>query len=343
MGTLSEELAVTILRNFNLAQITVTAQWEADLAARMDKPPTWSWTPGTFVFPEGLCCYCGGVMRSPAIWRTDNLQFLGSWKVVGDGGGVGHFEFDDEHPHVNDGSICMGGDGYRATSVADALFLAFNPLSMYFGGDAAEGTTAEEELKAWFADRFDHRCGEATNIATIDGIDIRHVVAPEEGCHCQHCRRHRGEVRCHRETCGQWYAPNVGHGRFKCETCDRSLTRRFCIKHKHDQHRCVNCRDTHDLYDTELGAMRANPEIKQCGECGEWVCIYCLGEPEGYAPEHGCVRDGDEEDDEDTAEHVCCGCSECCECGVARTCEGCGNSVYSCECDTDEDDTEEEF
>ena len=328
MGTLSEELAVTILRNFNLAQITVQTQWEADLAARMDKPPTWSWTPGTFVFPEGLCCYCGGVMRSPAIWRTDNLQFLGSWKVVG-GGSEGHFEFDDEHPHVNDGSICMGGDGYRATSVADALFLAFNPLSMYFGGDRRAGISQEGQLKAWFADRFDHRCGEATNTATIDGIDIRHVVAPEEGCHCQHCRRHRGKLRCPRETCGQWYAPNVGHGRFRCETCDPDLDRRFCIKHKHDRHECISCADRFDNYDTGLGTPRADPEIKQCGECGEWVCIYCLGET-GYAPEHRCGQDGDEDEGSADCDHHC---SECCSDNECAVCEDCELYPSDCHCE----------
>lgn len=336
MGTLSEELAVTILRNFSLAQATVQSQWEADLAARMNKPPVWNWTPGTFVFPEGLCCYCGGIMRSVGVWRTDNLQFLGSWKVVSDGGGVGHFEFDDEHPHVNGGSICMGSGNFRASSVGDALFMAFNPLSMYLGGDVDEGTSAEEELKEWLADRFDHRCGERTDIKAAEGIDLRHAVAPEDGCHCQFCRIHRGEVQCRREGCGQWYSPNVGHGRFRCTTCvgERS-TVRFCVKHKHDRHGCTSCGDSYDLYDTVLGQLDPNPNIKQCGECEKWLCWNCEAPDSGVV--HSCGVDEDAsdpelEDDEDQETDCDHHCADCCEDNNCERCEICGYYPNDCDC-----------
>lgn len=335
MGTLSEELAMTMLRDFQMAVVMQQAEWEMDLAARASKPPVWRWAPGTFVFPEGLCCYCGGVMRSPCIWRAENLQFHGSWKVVEDGDGIGHFAVDLTHPHVHNGSICMGTGNYRTNSVADALFLAFNPFSTYFG-DVEDPVTGEfistnTRIKAWFADRFNHNCDESAEVQTASGIDNRHLVEPEDGCHCQHCRIHRKEVRCQREACGQWFNPEVGHGRFRCVRCNPRNTQHFCVKHKHEKHKCMDCTDSHDLYDVVLGQLSTDPQIKQCGECAAWVCIYCLGEAGGSTPQHECVSGAAVAEKGDEL-HERCGCTVCCECGGEGHCDECG-SRDGCECD----------
>lgn len=249
-------------------------------------------------------------MRSRAIWRTDNLQFLGSWKVCGEQEREGYFAYEAGHPHVHGGAICMGREDYRASSVADALFLAFNPLSTYFQN--TEELSTEDVIKAWFADRFDHRCG-AEAVKAMDGVDLRHVVAPEDGCHCQHCRQHQGEVHCPREACGEWYTLRVGHGGYRCDTCDSR--RYYCVEHKHEHHRCVDCDDTYDLYNIDLDGLDPDPPIRQCGECGEWVCEECLGEAEDSSPAHDCVSRDAMDSDED-AEHEGCDCDRCCECGA---------------------------
>lgn len=336
MGTMREEITAAMLRSFILAQQELQAQWETDLAARIGQPPVWRWSPGTFVFPEALCCYCGGVMRSATIWRAEGRQFLGSWKVVSDGDGLGHFDIDHSHPHVNGGSICMGSSDYKATSVADALFMSFNPLSSYFGGGTGplpldEGHSTNDQIKAWLADRFDHVCGEGTNVSYAEGVDNRHLLAPEEDCHCHHCRRHRNEVQCPRETCRKWFSPKTGHGRFKCNCCGERL--RFCIKHKHEIHMCGRCAGKYDLYDVNIGGPVAEPSIKQCG-CGVWICAYCVERHarrceqaketlQGMAPrpslatevEHcdGCCLMVD--DDNAECEGICEDCGHCdCQC-----------------------------
>lgn len=323
MGTLSDELAMTILRNFQIAQLDVAAQWQEDLQTRADKLPRWSWSPGTFVFPEALCCYCGGVMASPAIWRAVELQFYGSWKVVE---GADYFDFDDTHPHVNNGSICMGGE-YRASSVADALFLAFNPLSSYFHGendrDGNPISTTESVIKDWFADRFNHTCGDGPAVQAAEGIDLRHVVAAEDGCFCINCRMHRGDVRCNVSGCGQWYDRRVGHGRFRCrEVCDRALRLHFCVKHRHERKECERCGATYDLYDTETGTVFAEDAafISQCETCGKWLCSECEDRKHGCTgvePESGC-------------NHECC--SDCCRTNGCDTCEDCDNYPPDCAC-----------
>lgn len=317
MGTLDEGLALTILRNFQLAKLDVETQWRENLQAQLAAPPTWRWAPGTFVFPEGLCCYCGGVMRSPAIWRAEGLQYWGSWKLAGEGAD-GYFAFDDSHPHVNNGSICMGGD-YQATSVADALFLAFNPLSTYFHGRTMD-ETVEGHIKAWFADRFGHVCGQA-NLQTIAGIDNRHLIAAEPGCYCQHCRMHRGEILCPREGCGEWYNPRNGHGTVRCKVCRRITGRDipYCVEHKHEWRTCVDCDEGQDLIDQRTGERIAEDMIfvEQCPACQKYVCRYCLVETQDHASScGGDMVDGSGEDEEE--EHTCCDCDVCCDCGQER-------------------------
>lgn len=326
-GTLSELILLTMLRSFHTAQQELQAQWEAEMRSREVTSTTWSWTPGTFVFPEGLCCYCGGVMRSRAIWRTTAQQFIGSYKLVDDGDGAGHFDVDRSHPHVTGTSICMGGGDYHSHSVADALFMSFNPLSSYFGDNdhspLGSGHDTNAQIKAWLADRFDHRCGEGTGPAFVEGADNRHVLAPEKGCHCHHCRKHRNEVRCPRETCAKWYDPKEGHGRFKCETCQEwsGMNIRYCTKHKHDRHTCKHCEVDYDLRNVNTGKVKEIPEIQQCDGCGAWVCIYCTGvhrkrcdgqvfEEEAVEVEHcDCCMDDDD------CGGVCSDCGHCdCEC-----------------------------
>jgi hypothetical protein len=336
MGTLDEGLALTILRNFQLAKLDREMQWQEELQARLSKPPVWSWTPGTFVFPEGLCCYCGGVMRSPAIWRAESLQFYGSWKVVSNGDGTGYFEFDGSHPHVIAGSICMGSETRRASSAADALFLAFNPLSSYFGAqeqpDGAVWDT-NTRIKAWLADRFDHRCGFRTKKQrTITGIDNRHVVAAVDGCHCQHCRGHRGEVRCSREGCGEWYDPRRGHGQFTCTICNRHGNVHFCYQHKHELVTCVTCSESQDLFDVATGE-RIPDEIRfieSCPRCDRPVCHYCLNETADHVDSDECEESRNLGTDSDgECDHHC---SSCCEEHGCTRCEDCDLYPSDCSC-----------
>lgn len=305
MGTMSEVMVASMLRSFQLAQVIAQTQREADLAALADKPPVWRWSPGTFVFPEGLCCYCGGVMRSPCIFRAVDQQYYGSWKVVGGPDGVGHFEFDGEHPHANAGSICMGSGGYSAQSTADALFLAFNPTSMYFGG----GT---DQLKTWFADRFDHSCRDKREVRTIEGVDLAHAVAPVSGCHCAHCRRHRNEEQC--PLCQEWYSRGRGHGRFACRRCEST----FCVKHKHRVEYCVHCRYAEDQFDGATGQAIANPYLEQCEKCSKYVCRHCMESRHACAQPAGAETAAEAEDAEElySPDHDCCGCEVCCECGA---------------------------
>ena len=338
MGTMREELVASMLREFNLAAMTAQFRREADLAIRADQPPVWRWSPGTFVFPEGLCCYCGGVMLSPCIWRVEGQQFHGSWKVVDVAGGRGHFVFSDAHPHSNHGSICMGAGDYRAGSVADALFLAFNPTSMYFGGDDERGLGPTDQLKQWFADRFNHTCGFKLEVRTIEGVDLAHVIAPEEGCHCGHCRKHRGEIQCPLEGCGEWYTSRVGHGKYSCTTCGRRGMR-FCVEHTHQQKICNNCGDGCDLWDVGTGALFDPPPITQCEACKVWICNYCMSMDAGIS-RHGCVRgkvvEVAEEVDENTCHHECC--RVCC---VDNGCD-LVEAGWDSDGDEDEDDGEDE-
>lgn len=320
MGKLNAEMAVTLLRSFTLAQLEQQAQWDVERQARVDQPPIWSWAPGTFLFPEALCCYCGGTLQSLSIWRVKDQQFLGSWKVEGEGS-EGYLSFRNDHPHVLAGSVCMGGDAnYKATSVADALFLGFNPLSMYFEG-------GNEELKEWFEDRFDHRCGEGRVGRTAGGVDNAHLVNPVAGCHCPHCRMGRGEVQCPREKCRKWYVSDKGHGRYLCSVCGGSKGK-FCFKHNHDRRTCGHCRSRFELVDLETGKPKDVPDIRQCEDCKQMVCLWCLGEKPDTRRLHCC---GEEEGRPCT--HHCEGCCRENDCDYPNRCDECEELYDECACE----------
>lgn len=335
MGSMSPELVASMLRSFLITGMDMQAQREEELAKRMAQPPVWRWSPGTFVFPEGLCCYCGGVMRSPCIWRAVDLQFYGSWKVVDDGGGLGHLEYDDSHPHVNTGSICMGGSR-SASSVGDALFLAFNPLSTYFGGvpNPAGGllVNTNQRIKAWFADRFNHTCGIKLEVTAVAGVDNSHRIAAVAGCTCPHCRGHRHEVQC--ALCSEWHVRDMPHGQHRCHRCST----RSCFKHEHQVQECVNCHAEFDLWDVNTGQLFEKPGITPCDKCKKMVCRRCMS-PNAGSHQHPCVRPATVED-EDAGEcdhhcDLCCGENGCVPCSA------CSCYPSDCNCDDEEPSTDE--
>lgn len=312
MGTMSEELVASMLRSFRLVELERQTARQEELAGRADKPPVWRWAQGTFVFPEGLCCYCGGVMRSPCIFQAVNRQYYGSWKVVRGEDGVGRLVYDDSHPHVNNGSICMGAGNYQAGSVADALFLAFNPLSSYFGEMidpvTDQSINTNTRIKRWFADRFDHSCESKLDVTAIAGVNQDHVIAAVEGCHCPHCRLHRNEVQCQIATCRAWIDPGQSHGQFTCRRC---MGRRYCIRHEHDFHQCMDCGGNFDLWCRDTGTRHEVPPISQCAECEAWVCDWCMSMEAG-SERHACVRTAEDkaDEDDDYCDHSCC--LDCC-------------------------------
>lgn len=318
-GTLTTEIAVSMLRAFQVAQLEEQLRRQEAETVKDGMPRTWRWAPGTFVFPEGLCCYCGAIIQSKAIWRAVDLQFYGSYKLVAHGNGTGRFVFSDRHPHVNNGSICMGSGNYHARSVADALFLALNPTSSYFG--SMTGTTStNDQIKEWLLDRFDHKCDRRRKVTVtpVGGMDLAHLVTPVAGCSCPFCRQHRNEIQCAVVGCGTWYEAGNDHGEFYCDYCERT----YCVQHRHQHLRCARCRGSYDLFNIATGEKFAPPPIAQC-KCGRNFCTHCR-------EVHSCDSDCD---------HHCANCCEEAGCGLCDSCD-----CYPADCDCvfeDEDDDDE--
>lgn len=270
-------IAISMLQQFGGLLAERLVQQEEAASPKPDTSRSWRWAEGAYVFPEGLCPYCGAIMQSPCIWLVDGLNFLGSWKVTANG-----FVKSDVHPHVSDGSICMG----RSQRVGDALFLGINPLSMYTTSLPAvpgetDRNTAEVRLKAWLADRFDHVCGQDKRTA-LEGVNITHSIAPEKGCGCGYCRQHRSEVLC--PLCKQWYREGRSHGDVYCNYCERN----FCREHKHVK--CVDCGESYNLNNPTEAAYTS-----PCEDCERHVCNYCSGVAPGSERTHNCSEYEDEE------------------------------------------------
>lgn len=121
--------------------------------SRVTTTTAWRWDNGVYPFPEAFCPFCKVVMRSPCIWKVSEVspKLLG---VVGPSGAK-LVSLPLLHPHVHYyGSICMdGGTGRRATSAAEALFLAINPQSTLqgFGRYRRYGRWSD-----WLLKYFDH-------------------------------------------------------------------------------------------------------------------------------------------------------------------------------------------
>jgi len=119
---LSEAGRATILRSFTARQ--------AELAEERETAgTTWRWTNGIYLFPEGRCPYCRGIIHSDRIWVIEEDDFAGRYRLTG------RFKLSHgrlvrepaDHPHVNGGHICMG----NSRSAAHALFYGMNPGSAY--------------------------------------------------------------------------------------------------------------------------------------------------------------------------------------------------------------------
>jgi hypothetical protein len=151
-------------------------------------------------------------------------------------------------------------------------------------------------------------------VATIAGVDLRHVVAPEAGCHCTNCRGHRGEVQCVvAGGCGEWYLQVRGHGTIQCRSCGM----RSCVEHQHNRVRCAGCGDRHDFWDWRTGLPTDPAPLTPCPDCQELICVYC-SDPDNEEG-HECAEDGDEgadSDEDNSCSHSCC--VDCCR---ARGCD----------------------
>lgn len=182
----------------------------------------WRFTPGTFLFPEGRCCYCGEAVRSNRLWALDAVgggRLFGQLNVAGK---TAVFE-KPEHPHAGtDGVLCTGGH-----DVLTALFFGVNPGDVIRRG---------MDIKEWYRKMFDHECGKQklkpANALFVERA-TRREDAPICGCECE-CSPRWGHCGCGHEEClcddfechecGEVYNADERHpsditGHDYCESC----------------------------------------------------------------------------------------------------------------------------
>lgn len=110
-----------------------------------DGPTKWKWAEGVYRFPDAVCSWCGGTMRSQSIWVVlEDARVLYAHIRLGNGRLLVNSVV-APHPHIHSTNrhICIG----NARSIEEALFFGLN------GGDAYRGITRE-----WLADEFGHTC-----------------------------------------------------------------------------------------------------------------------------------------------------------------------------------------
>lgn len=172
----------------------------------------WQWRPGTLLFPEGRCCYCGAVVRSNRLWVAESGWLRGQLKLDGD---TAVWERPN-HPHAGtDGGMCLGG---TTDDLVTILFFAVNPTdTLRWHNQPAEAAAG---IRAWYAEMFGHACktaeAEASGIlVAADGIfaavtPVHRDRPPNCPCSCG-CNSADGSCDCGCPSCVcDW---------FTCELC----------------------------------------------------------------------------------------------------------------------------
>lgn len=144
--------------------------FESHRSVTEQRGKTWRWAEGVILFPEALCPYCNGVMKSRWFWWVDdrsqrlimaarfdersNTQLVKVTSYV--------------HPHVDGhagGHVCCGS----AKSASEALFLGLGLGSPYWHPDPD-----------WYKRAFDHVCsGKAARRNSRDHLTASMALAEQ--------------------------------------------------------------------------------------------------------------------------------------------------------------------
>ena len=119
---------------------------------------SWRWAEGVILFPEALCPFCNGVMKSPRIWHVDERgQRLIAVARLDIEGKVQKVQ-SSVHPHVNGqagGGVCLG----NARSTSEALFFGLGLGAPYWNAP-----------RAWYKAAFDHECSSSSRRLSRDHL-----------------------------------------------------------------------------------------------------------------------------------------------------------------------------
>jgi hypothetical protein len=297
---MDEIIRASLLREFSVRQ----AEVEDPEAVKQ-----WHWTPGTILFPEGICPWCNQTMTSSFIWvvrgpvlksivRVENGRLLPAVR---------------RHPHIDgsSGAICMGQDGHDPIA---ALFSNMFPDGAYGSWTPAQ-PGARLLWKEWLNEYWSHSCDslQADGCRLEDGTR-RKVPIPCDH-HCVVCCR---EMRCRINwrdgvrgcLCGCYCHPaDFGPGDY----CS-------CGHHSRQENPC-------ECPQNPRHVRRPESRLDVTQECG--CQLYCCEECDNAGrSERGCNDDGCRSCYScDCGDHHCedccqedCGCREYC-CG---NCEGLG-------------------
>lgn len=252
-------------------------------STQSDNPHVWGFRRDINVtaFPEGICPFCKGVIKSNAIWLIDTTAGVERLHAIGvvEGRKVAWYYSEQNriHPHVGMSTfICMGDGDRGARSAEEALFFGMNPRGQYSSDVTSWGNVAGHlRSEVW-----NHDCAEMCEEYPPDEDE------EEESYWCEICDDRFSTTHdtwycgeCQRTYCAE--ADNENAHSY-CEFCDDC----FWEEHAHNPRICIECVEEFDLNSHHFGHARTT--MHYCNDCENYVCFRCFNNEE-----HDC-NEGDE-------------------------------------------------